>query len=316
MKSNILKKLTALIITISFLTEIAIKAQAFAQIPHINSTIVVDGIADNVWTNLQEHPITFLIDGKSYPTTSDCSGYFKAFWNLDTLFVLIFAYDNILYTKDTTVFYNDGYEIYLDVNNTKGTIYTDDCYQFRFIPGSKDITGRWGLNVWTPPTVNFGISVNEGISRTLEAVFPLIALGKKSQISVGDSMGFEIEILDNDGQGRNHVLSWNNNLHMAWYDPGKMGTVEFVDVVSEVNNFQSTTLSVFPNPASRYLTINSSNSINEIFVYTMQGQMICRKVQINSSETSLNLAFCPSGFYIMKLKLNNGELIDYKMIKQ
>lgn len=50
-----------------------IDAQQVAEIPHINSKVIVDRFADDLWNLLNEHPITFLIDGKDYPSTSDCS---------------------------------------------------------------------------------------------------------------------------------------------------------------------------------------------------------------------------------------------------
>jgi hypothetical protein len=120
---------SALLFGICILVFPGIKAQQFATIPYVDTKITVDGYADDIWSFVEENPITFLIDGKDYPSDSDCSGYFKAFWNRDTLYVLIFALDNKLYTGDRTVYLNDGFEIYLNIDHTKDTVYTDNCYQ-------------------------------------------------------------------------------------------------------------------------------------------------------------------------------------------
>jgi hypothetical protein len=293
-----------------------IDAQQVAEIPHVNSKVIVDGYADDVWNLLEEHPITFLIDGKDYPSDSDCSGYFKAFWNRDTLYVLIFALDNKLYTGDRTVYYNDGFEIYLNIDNTKDTIYTEDCYQFRFIPGSKDITGRWGFDVWTPPTVVFAIHVNADTNRTIEAVFPLMALGKNSSVAEGDSMGFEIEILDNDGSGRDHVLSWNKNEHMAWYNPTKMGTIIFTEnTITSFKNTELSNISVYPNPVSNNVLIQSPQQFNEVVIYSVQGQLMYDQTGLSTSYISLDINNFKPGIYILNVKMNDGTCVNYKLVK-
>jgi hypothetical protein len=291
-------------------------AQQVAQIPHVNSKVIVDGFADDLWNLLEEHPITFLIDGKDYPSDSDCSGYFKAFQNRDTLYVLIFALDNKLYTGDRTVYYNDGFEIYLNIDNTRDTIYTEDCYQFRFIPGSKDITGRWGYDVWTPPTVDFAIHVNADTNRTIEAVFPLMALGKNSSVAEGDSMGFEIEILDNDGSGRDHVLSWNKNEHMAWYNPTKMGTIIFTEnTITSFKNTELSNISVYPNPVSNNVLIQSPLQFNEVVIYSVQGQLMYDQTGLSTSYISLDINNFKPGIYILNVKMNDGTCVNYKLVK-
>jgi hypothetical protein len=304
------------ILCIFSLPIIRINAQQVAVIPHINSKVIVDGYADTVWNLLEEHPITFLIDGTGYPSTSDCSGNYKAFWNRDTLYVLIFAMDNKLYTSDPTVYYNDGFEIYLNVDNTKDTVYTPDCYQFRFIPGSSDITGRWGLNVWTPPTVDFAVHVDADTDRTIEAVFPLMTLGKDSPVAEGDSMGFEVEILDNDGSGRNHVLSWNKNLHMAWYDPTHMGTIVFTEnTITSVRNTRSSTISVFPNPASDKVLIESPGMIDEVTIYSVPGRLMLKQAGLSSCHVSFDISNFIPGVYILNVKMYDGTRMYRKLVK-
>jgi hypothetical protein len=307
---------SAFVFCICSLSIFRIHAQQVAEIPHIDSGIIVDGYADSVWELLEEHPITFLIDGTGYPSVADCSGHYKAFWNRDTLYVLIFAQDNKLFTADPTVYYNDGFEIYLNVDHTKDTVYTRDCYQFRFIPGSDDITGRWGLNVWTPPAVDFAIHVDEDTNRTIEAVFPLMALGKNSSVAEGDSMGFEIEILDNDGSGRNHVLSWNKNLHMAWYDPTHMGTIVFSEnSITSVKNTGPSHVSVYPNPVSDKVLIRSPEQINELAVFSAQGQLLQGQKRLAATDITLDIKDYKPGIYILVVKMQDGTRVNYKLIK-
>ena len=306
----------ALFLGICILLVPNIIAQQVAEIPHINSKIIVDGYADDLWNLVEEHPITFLIDGKDYPSDSDCSGNFKAFWNRDTLYVLIFALDNKLYTGDRTVYLNDGFEIYLNIDHTKDTVYTDDCYQFRFIPGSNDISGRWGFDVWTPPAVDFAIQVNAGTDRTIEAVFPLIALGKNSPVAEGDSMGFEIEILDNDGAGRDHVLSWNKNEHMAWYNPTKMGTIVYTEnTITSVINEESSHISVYPNPVAGKVLLQSIVPLNEVEIFSLEGQLMHDVSGLSTTHISLDMNNFKPGIYILNVKMQDGTRVRYKLVK-
>jgi Carbohydrate family 9 binding domain-like/Secretion system C-terminal sorting domain len=315
MKKKI-KKIYVLIFTLILFSTLSSIAQEYAKIPHISDKIIIDGIADEVWNNVLEHQITYLIDGTSYPSPSDLSGYFKAFWNNDTLYVLVHAVDNILYTSDPTVYYNDGFEIYLDVVNMKDTVFNDSCYQFRFIPGSTEITGRWGLDYKPLPAIDFAINVEANNNRTIEAVFPIMQLGRKTHLDVGSKIGFEVELLDNDGNGRNHVLSWNNNLHMAWYNPSKMGTIELVESTTGIDYKQIQDISITPNPASDYILVKSLISINELSIYSIQGQLLYKKTGIQTTEISLNISRYQPGMYLMKAKLANNKYLNYKILKK
>lgn len=307
---------TALFLCICSTVNYKVNAQEVASIPHMDSKIVVDGYAEDLWNLLDEHPITYQIDGTSYPTVTDCSGSYKAFWNRDTLYVMILAVDDILYLNNQTVYLNDGFEIYLNVNNTKDTVYTENCYQFRFTPGSNTITGRWGLNVWTPPTVDFKIHVNSGTDRTLEAVFPLAFLGKESPVAEGDSMGFEIEVLDNDGVGREHVLSWNNNLHMAYYNPTHMGTIIYSEnTITSLGNPLESEISVYPNPVADQASVKSPREFNEVAIYSAQGQKMYEKTGLSTTHISLDMNGFKAGIYILNVKMKDGSYAKYKLVK-
>jgi len=307
---------SALFLGMCFTQIPVLNAQQVAEIPHINSGIIIDGYADDLWNLLEEHPVTFLIDGKDYPSESDCSGSFKAFWNRDTLYVLIFALDNKLYTGNNTVYLNDGFEIYLDIDHSKDTVYTDNCYQFRFIPGSNAITGRWGLDVWTPPDVDFAIHVNVDTNRIIEAVFPLTALGKNSPVAEGDSIGFEIEILDNDGSGRDHVLSWNNNEHMAWYNPTKMGKIIFTEsTITSDKKTEASKISVYPNPVADKVLIQSPDQFNEVAIYSAHGQLMYKQEGLSFNSIELNINNFKHGVYILTVKMCDGTRVNHKLVK-
>lgn len=290
-------------------------SQAYANIPIINKSITIDGIIDTVWEQVIEVDVTSLIVGTIKPDSSDCSGYFKAFLNDSLLYVMIQALDDTLYTSDPVVYENDGFEIYLDVENLKEDEYSDHCYQFRFIPGNTEITGRWGLNVWTPPTVDFAIKVDTGKGRTIEAVFPLIELGRVSPLNDGQKIGFEVEILDNDGAGRDYVLSWNKNDHMAWYTPSKMGTLEFDGLTALVDQ-EAQLIKIYPNPATDLMSVESDKAIKTWSLLTTQGQLITCSNLVQATKFSINLGNLDHGLYILKTTDISGNQSSYKILKK
>jgi hypothetical protein len=305
------------LILFHIITRERIYSQPLVHVPKINSTVTIDGVIDATWNNLVNNPITYLIDGTGYPQANDCSGYFKAFWNNDTLYVMIHALDDILYTDASDPWINDGFEIYLNVDHVKDTIYTNDCFQFRFIPGSDEITGRHGLNYLPIPPIDYAIIVNEGIDRTIEAVFPLVdVLNKNNTAKEGDTIGFEIEILDNDGSGRDHVLSWNNNEHMAWYNPAKMGTMIFDGVLNSTVNIEAENNYIYPNPAESIVTIVTENPIQSWSLYSAYGQLIQTESNLHQKTKLDFIEKLSSGTYILKVSDINGNTNCFKLLKK
>jgi hypothetical protein len=130
-------------------------------------------------------------------------------------------------------------------------------------------------------------------------------------------MGFEIEILDNDGSGRNHVLSWNNNEHMAWYDPTKMGTIRYTEnSISSIDDIKFPDVSVYPNPVSGRIFVRSQSGIEEFSIYSIQGELLHFQGGLVTSTLSCDMSDYQAGLYILRLKLDNGIYLNYKIFKR
>jgi hypothetical protein len=163
--------------------------------------------------------------------------------------------------------------------------------------------------------VDFAIHANAGTDRTIEAVFPLVALGKNSPVAAGDSLGFEIEILDNDGAGRDHVLSWNKNEHMAWYNPTKLGTIIFTEnTITFLKNTKSSDVLVYTNPVSNNVLIQSSKQFNEVVIYSVQGQLMIDHSGLSNSSIYLDINKFQPGIYILLVKMNDGTWANCKLL--
>lgn len=80
-----------------------------------------------------------------------------------------------------------------------------------------------------------------------------------------------------------------------------------------ITDFDSSEVSIYPNPASDKLTINSENSeINNITIVDVSGKMLYSETEINSENKTLDLSKYSEGVYF--ITINNS--LTKKIIKQ
>ena len=322
-----MKYVTLFIYALSFSIIINSQTLDTAIFQYSNSSCMIDGYNESIWDTIAENAITYLIDGDSYPDSLDCSGFFKALWHEDSLFIFVQAVDDSMSDAAANPWENDGFEIYFDLDNSKDEQFTSDCYQFRFNINSSMITGRTGLDTWTPPTVDFVLDVEDNIRR-LEVVFPLTELGFQGAVN-HSLMGFDLQILDNDGTGREAALAWNDNNHQAWENPSKMGTVMFVggpDSEPEdstpnnnsdgINLTNKSEIFIYPNPAKGYFTVSSDESIKEIIIYSLDGNVIYSNNKNLLNEIRINTSDFNRGLYIINLLFENKIRYNRKLLLQ
>jgi hypothetical protein len=286
-------------------------------IPHIKNipgSVVIDGNMDEIWNSLDSYAITYLINGLNYPSASDCSGYFKACWNNDSLFLMIYGIDDVISTNSANPWENDGFEVYFDMDNSKDTVYKKDNYQFRFNLNSSDITGTNGNIDYNPPTVNFAIKSYPEHYSILEVVFPLVELGMAPSVN-NKYMGFDVQILDNDGAGREAAMAWHNNQHEAYFNPSKMGTVYISsEIISSVNS-NSLTYKIYPNPVRDYLNIASDLNFNDITIRSIDGKICLVKRFDNVCNQTIDLSKLNPGIYFLKINYASNKKDQIKIIK-
>ncbi len=71
---------------------------------------------------------------------------------------------------------------------------------------------------------------------------------------------------------------------------------------------------MFPNPANHELTLASNAVIEEIVLFDIAGSNLL-KAMVKQQEVILQLQELPSGLYFLRFKLENGEWITQKVIK-
>lgn len=90
-------------------------------------------------------------------------------------------------------------------------------------------------------------------------------------------------------------------------------TVFIDDCLLGTDDFETSSISIYPNPTRDFITIASEEFISEIKVYNMLGELILKVDAIESSNT-INLASFKSGVYFIGVSLE-GDTRNFRIIK-
>lgn len=78
---------------------------------------------------------------------------------------------------------------------------------------------------------------------------------------------------------------------------------------------QENEFSIYPNPASSLLNINSDKTIDHIVISDITGQVVKTKHGHEQSSLSMNIRDLPAGIYMTGIYTTNGDLSTYKFVK-
>lgn len=81
-----------------------------------------------------------------------------------------------------------------------------------------------------------------------------------------------------------------------------------------IENPDQLSCSIYPNPASNYLVINSTNSIQSFSIMDLSGKVILKKDQINSANLQVDISNLAEGNYMIELNVEKNKVIK-KFIK-
>ncbi|MBN1695094.1 T9SS type A sorting domain-containing protein [candidate division WOR-3 bacterium] len=223
------------------------------NIPYVEYAPVIDGELDEDWVfgfpNV--HMFAYIFEQPdSFHGYSDFSSFYKAAWNEDGFYFYGQVVDDSLTgTADAeNPHNNDCWEIYFDGDNSKTAPYDENDVQWRWVYGKTEIQSGWadkGNWAWAPTANGYSfeleIPVEElvknggaGIpffTKTREQLFPL---------EVGQVIGFETQVADNDGGVREAMTKWWSESNNSWQDPGLFGTATLADddVMLEIKDLE------------------------------------------------------------------------------
>lgn len=128
--------------------------------------------------------------------------------------------------------------------------------------------------------------------------------GDQQIITINANGARLVDFADLDGDGDIDVLSasWSDGT-IAWYEHSPILSIN-------ANNQLDFTL--YPNPTPGHFTINSSQTIDNIDVYTQLGQLILSV----PNKNQIDISFLNSGMYFIKISDKKGNSILKKIIKK
>ncbi|MBN1974394.1 MAG: CBM9 family sugar-binding protein, partial [Sedimentisphaerales bacterium] len=208
---------------------------ADAEILNLGSSPLIDGKMDSLWSYAEAHRFTIYRDDGGTVLAAlpanDLSGSWRACWDDQNLYFFVDVNDDVLTSDSGTTYYqDDSFEVFLDIHNNKATTYVTDSddYQFRFNwdPTSPHAGAQntWQENYMTGFEFKFLVTAT-GYNLELKMPWNTLYQGKGGP-SVGDLMGMEVQVNDDDnGGGRDNVVAWIQPGNTTYQNPSMMGTV-------------------------------------------------------------------------------------------
>jgi tetratricopeptide (TPR) repeat protein len=203
------------------------RAAAPAGIAKATQPPVIDGQAEDLWSNAQKYDIkNVMYTPPSGP--NDCSASYKALWDVNNLYLLVEVTDDSLKNDSIEFYNNDAIEIFIDSDNSKSESYGDNGFQFHFDwDKAKPTMGESKHNAVQGVELAM---VTTGNGYRTEIKFPWSTL--KVKPSAGTTIGFDIHVNDDDDGGdRDTKLAWYGKEDNAWATPQALGNVQLSGLV-------------------------------------------------------------------------------------
>lgn len=133
----------------------------------------------------------------------------------------------------------------------------------------------------------------------------------------------EIGTVDQSNNQINHGVyngswvSFGEDRYKELYVLDNLGSIYKIEggVLSN-SDFNSTNVSIYPNPASDSLNIKSSNNaiIKSVIIFDLKGSTVLTKDNLNISEKMISINSLQSGIYMVKVTSEKGSTIIKKLI--
>jgi fibronectin type 3 domain-containing protein len=193
-----------------------------AQIANDNGTApVIDGNVDSVWSNATSYSIGNIMNYGAGTVTSaaDLSGSYQTMWDSTNLYLLVTVTDDVLMQYLTNPWDGDSVEVYIDADNSKGTTYDSNDFQYEFPWNSTNMVetkhnATTGV-VWAQTNITGGYRVELKIPWTTLTVTP----------AANNLVGIDVHINDADTTRgtRDSKVMWNDTTDTAWSNPSVFG---------------------------------------------------------------------------------------------
>ncbi len=226
---------------------VSIPVEAY-KISKTSNMPLMDGSESTQWQTAPAQPLTHALTGA--PTNAaDLSVQFRTMWDATNLYVLVKVTDDIASNSASMTYQNDGIEVYVDGDNSKGSSYDANDIQYRIVRGKTSLETS-GTDKATGVVVT-----QKEIAGGYTAAFTIPWTTIGTTASVSKMIGMEVHAFDNDGTAsRKTVLSWAGTTDDAWATPSVFGTAQLVETGAT--------------------TIRNAHTRSSGIINTVQGEMV------------------------------------------
>lgn len=102
------------------------------------------------------------------------------------------------------------------------------------------------------------------------------------------------------------ISSWTNQIRATYTYQGTANIEDF-------NN--SIIITIYPNPTSDYINIQTNSTIKEVKIYDLNGRLKSEKT-FNSENYNVDIRDLSSGFYLLQVYDENERITTKKILKQ
>ncbi len=110
------------------------------------------------------------------------------------------------------------------------------------------------------------------------------------------------------------ILFQNENSADTYFLVPDLGLVQYtldLTTMGISNPTNSVSITLYPNPASRFVNIHSESTVSKVAVFDLSGKKLSEQ-----TSTQIDVSSLPSGIYIVQIKLENGKTQTRKLVKQ
>ncbi len=107
-------------------------------------------------------------------------------------------------------------------------------------------------------------------------------------------------------------------------DPNLIIETNCQNYSSKISNYKNKTnskvdliddLLVYPNPTNNKLNVETLDSLKEVSISDFTGKVVFYNKDVRNKKLSIDISMFSSGLYIVKVVLDNGEIVSKKIIK-
>jgi Carbohydrate family 9 binding domain-like/Carbohydrate esterase, sialic acid-specific acetylesterase/Ig-like domain CHU_C associated/Secretion system C-terminal sorting domain len=286
-------------------TAIVVTVSNVYKIYKVTAPLTIDGTLEAVWNNGNVMPMnaTKLLSG-AVSNGNDLNAYGKMLWDNTYLYLLAVVTDDTKKNDSQNSYDDDQVEFYLDVDNAKASAYDANDYQFSFGWNDGTIVGVIPSTASTTGITYTALSTTTGY--IVEARIPWTTI--KATPSANKLLGIDFMVNDDDdGSGRDAKLSWNAATDDAYKDASLFGTGKLIsqELVTGIDVSNKLSFTVFPNPATNFLSVNGMDAFFEYSILDMTGKSIL----VGQSEEIIQLPVLEKGVYFLQISQNQGREI-------